>query len=163
MYSPYDVLGVSKKADAAEVKAAYTRLAAEYYPAHDAASAKKMNELDDAFDELMKKLKPQKKCGENAVPQFPDVRRLISENRLADAEELLDGVCGQSRGAEWNYLKSLILFKRGFLKEACLYIERALDKDADNGEFADLYETLNPSKKKLPGFLSGIARKLRRC
>ena len=37
--------------------------------------------------------------------QFSDVRRLIQQNRIAEAEEILDGVPDYNRNAEWYFLK----------------------------------------------------------
>lgn len=52
---PYQVLGVSPSADAEQIRQAYRRLAKQYHPdlnPGDAAAAKKMNEINEAYDLL---------------------------------------------------------------------------------------------------------------
>ena len=47
--------------------------------------------------------------------QFSDVRRLIQQNRIAEAEEILDGVPDYNRNAEWYFLKGSVYYRRGWL------------------------------------------------
>ncbi|MGN0629280.1 MAG: DnaJ domain-containing protein [Oscillospiraceae bacterium] len=70
---------------------------------------------------------------------FADVRRMISQNRIAEAEEILDGVPEYKRDAEWHYLKGCIYYKRGWLSEAVKCFQRAYQMDPNNQEFASAY------------------------
>ena len=158
MTDPYNVLGILPTATDEEVKTAYRQLAKKYHPDNyvgnplaDVAD-EKMKEINDAYDEIMKVRKSGKSGSTSAdyaythttgaSSEFADVRRLISANRLDDAEQLLDGVQISSRNAEWNFLKGYILHKRGWLDEATGYYERACALDPYNAEYRKAYDLL---------------------
>ena len=67
--------------------------------------------------------------------QFADIRRLINLNRLGDAEELLDGISASARTAEWNYLKGIVNYRKGWLDEATQHFQMACNMDPANGEY----------------------------
>lgn len=115
------------------------------------SSAEKMNKLKSACDSLNKAQKNS---------EYADVRRLIAQCRLNDADELLDSVGNLTRCGEWCYLKALVLFKRGFSNEARVYAKRAVDSDKDNGEFIELYDKIEKSADKNNdiSFLSALFR-----
>lgn len=110
-----------------------------------------MNKLKSACDSLNKAQKNS---------EYADVRRLIAQCRLNDADELLDSVGNLTRCGEWCYLKALVLFKRGFSNEARVYAKRAVDSDKDNGEFIELYDKIEKSADKNNdiSFLSALFR-----
>ena len=56
---------------------------------------------------------------------YGDVRRFIAQNRIAEADEILEGVPEGSRSAEWYFLKGHIYYKRGWLSEAMRCFQRA--------------------------------------
>ena len=57
------------------------------------------------------------------------------ENRIADAEQILNGVPVDRRNAEWFFLKGTILYKRGWLDEAYNHFVRACQMDPSNMEY----------------------------
>lgn len=74
--------------------------------------------------------------------QFADVRRLIQQNRIAEADEILDGVPEYSRNAEWYFLKGSIYYRRGWLGEAARCYQRAYQMEPGNGEYAAAYQRM---------------------
>ena len=156
MKNPYEVLGVSPSASEDEVRTAYKNMAMKYHPdifedEGAGADSFKMQEINEAYDIIIRKIRinssGSRKSGDNqnTVSEYADVRRLISSGRLDDAEELLDGVCKESRNGEWNYLKGYILYKRGWLDEAESYVRKAYDSDPYSDEYKSLIDELDGS------------------
>ena len=71
---------------------------------------------------------------------YADVRRFIAQNRIAEADEILDGVPEGSRSAEWYFLKGHIYYKRGWLSEAMRCFQRAYQMEPNNPEYAQAYQ-----------------------
>ncbi len=66
---------------------------------------------------------------------FTDVRRMIQQNRLVEAEELLDGTPSTSRDGEWHYLKGTICYQRGWLDDARNHFSAACQMSPGNPEY----------------------------
>lgn len=161
MNDPYRVLGVSPNATDDEIKESYRALAKKYHPDNYAGSpiadlaSEKMKEVNEAYDQITSERKAARKRGNagptgNAQQQayngywggayqtstgFGDVRSLIASGRIADAEQILNGVPTDSRNAEWYFLKGTVLYKRGWLDEATNHFSRACQMDPGNPEY----------------------------
>ena len=142
MTDPYKVLGVSPSASDEEVKKAYRERARKYHPDHyqndplsDLAEAK-MKEITAAYDQIMDMRRGGRSgCSSDAgQSQFSDIRRMINNNRIAEAEELLDGVPQSSRDAEWYFLKGSVFYTRGWLDEAYRHFNQAVQMNPNNQE-----------------------------
>ena len=151
MTDPYKVLGVSPSATDDQVKEAYRALAKKYHPDQYADSplkdlaGEKMKEINEAYDTIT----AQRRAGGAAgVPgaggyaaggyaggAYADVRSFIATGRVADAEQILNGVPAQNRTAEWYFLKGSVLYRRGWLVEARDHFSRACQMDPANGEY----------------------------
>lgn len=170
MNDPYKVLGVSPSATDEEVKDAYRNLAKKYHPDQYAGSPlaeladEKMKEINEAYDTIVSQRK-NKNNANNAYggynygagnaysgygynsgsgSGFGDVRNLINAGRIADAEQILNGVPHENRNAEWYYLKGSVLYRRGWLEEAKDHFSRACQMDPSNGEYrAALNQAMN--------------------
>ena len=159
MSDPYKILGVSPNATDDEIKTAYRELAKKYHPDHYSGSpiadlaGEKMKEVNEAYDTVVAQRKQQKSGGyaaytsptggsgytnpgyANTNSGFSDVRNLILSGRIADAEQILNGVPAEGRNAEWYFLKGTVLYKRGWLEEAYNNFVRACQMNPNNGEY----------------------------
>ena len=145
MTDPYKVLGISSSASDEEVKKAYRDLARKYHPDHyqndplSDLAEEKMKEITAAYDQIMDMRRGNGTGAANAASsgqsQFSDIRRMINSNRIAEAEELLDGVPQASRDAEWYFLKGSIFYTRGWLDEAYRHFNQAVQMNPNNQEY----------------------------
>lgn len=159
MTDPYNVLGVPPTATDEQVKSAYRELARKYHPDSyqnnplaDLAS-EKMKEINDAYDTVMKMRRGGTGNGADAPhypgggggaasTQFADVRRMINQNRVTEAEELLNGVPSSTRDAEWYFLRGSIFYTRGWLDEAFNHFAQACRMSPNNPEYTAAYNQL---------------------
>lgn len=168
--NPYQVLGVAPTATDTEIKNAYRELAKKYHPDNYADSPladlaeQKMKEINEAYDMICDMRKnPNKTSGYSADSQrgysgaqythtnFPDVRRLIKEGRLDDAMQILNGISGQSRNAEWYFLMGMIFSRKGWSEQAFSYFQTACRMDPNNPEFLSALNNMNTRRTYNPG------------
>ncbi len=146
MNDPYAVLGVSKNATDEEIKNAYREKARKYHPDNytdnplSDLAAEKMKEINDAYDSIMNSRRSHsntKSGGYNANAQtsFPEVRSLINQGRLEQAQEVLDGVPPQRRDAEWYFLNGTVLYRRGWFDQAYTSFATAVRMNPQNVEY----------------------------
>ncbi len=150
MKDPYSVLGISKDATDDEVKSAYRELARKYHPDNYAdnplsdLAGEKMKEINEAYDAIMNSRTSGAKnnnsgySGSNRT-SFPEVRSLINQGRLEQAQEVLDGVPLQSRDAEWYFLNGTVLYRRGWFDQAYTSFSAACRMDPSNAEYRDAF------------------------
>lgn len=176
MSDPYKVLGVSPSATDEEIKAAYRELAKKYHPDNYANTpladfaTEKMKEINEAYDTIVS----QRRNGGQYQQQpggdyqnygygggnsyyrnsgFNDVRNLIMTGRIADAEQILNGVPMDGRNAEWYFLKGTVLYKRGWLEEASNHFTRACQMDPNNPEYrAAMNQVVNQRSGRYGGY-----------
>lgn len=150
MRDPYSVLGVSRNASDDEVKKAYRELAKKYHPDNyvdnplSDLAGEKMREINEAYDQIVNQRKQRNNSGgyanyNNANSSFADIRSLISQNRLEQAQELLDGVPVSSRNAEWYFLSGTVQYKRGWIDQAYTSFAAACRMDPANPEYREAF------------------------
>ncbi len=164
MTDPYKVLGISPSATEDEIKTAYRTLAKKYHPDNYADSplndlaSEKMKEINEAYDEVMRQHKAKASGAANSAPygwgqaqnqsygdgsansyggssSFTDVRNMIRSGRIADAEQILNGVPSSNRDAEWYFLKGTVLYRRGWMDDAYSNLQVACQRDPSNTEY----------------------------
>ena len=190
MSDPYKVLGVSPSATDEEVKAAYRELAKKYHPDNYANSPlaefanEKMKEINEAYDTIVSQRRGGKSGQSYQQPggnpyqgygygyggnpyrssSFSDVRNLIMANRIADAEQILNGVPMDGRNAEWYFLKGTVLYKRGWLEEASNHFSRACQMDPGNPEYrAAMNQVVNQRNGQYGGYNPNMQRGASGC
>lgn len=172
MSDPYKVLNVSPTATDDEVKAAYRELAKKYHPDNYADSplsdlaSEKMKEINEAYDAIMAERKNGRGSAsagnagyQNAYgyqnyggnSSYPDVRQMIMSGRIADAEQILNGVPQPNRDAEWYFLKGTILYKRGWMEDAFNNFQTACRMDPGNQEYHAAANRINAQRSGMAG------------
>ncbi len=149
--NPYTVLGIDRNATDEEVKQAYRELARKYHPDRyrdsdlaDLAS-EKMKEINAAYEEIQKERAERAKrtsAGgdpradrEYANARYAEIRNLINNDQIREADRRLRAFPDEERNAEWNFLMGCVLFKRGYYVDAQKLFDRACEMDPYNQEY----------------------------
>ena len=143
MKDPYSVLGVNRNATDEEIKSAYRELARKYHPDNygdnplSDLAQEKMQEINEAYDAIMNSRKGGSNSGGDTSvnTDFPEIRSLIKQSRLEQAQELLDGVPIASRNAEWYFLNGTVLYRRGWFDQAYTSFATACRMEPSNTEY----------------------------
>ena len=146
---PYKVLGVSRDASDDEIKRAYRRLAKEYHPDRnpgDAAAAKKMQQINAAYEQIKNPEKAQSASGYNPYGSHGSqgghasgddyqqaAYQYIRFRRFREALNALSNCT--SRNARWYYLSALANSGLGNQVTALEHIRRAVSMEPDNDEY----------------------------
>ena len=164
MKDPYEVLGIPRTATDDEVKTAYRNMARKYHPDNytdnplSDLAQEKMQEINEAYDTIVR----MRQGGGNtaggydnggyraptgAGSRYADIRRMISQNRVMDAELLLDGIPAPNRDAEWYFLKGSVMYKKGWLEEAYNHFATACRMDPGNMEYSQAFQRVSQSRQ----------------
>lgn len=152
---PYKVLGISRDASDDEIKQAYRRLAKQYHPDRnpgDATAAKKMQEVNAAYEQIKNPEKAQNpngygQYGGYGYDPFGGYQRTYTHNaegdnyqqaayqyiryrRFREALNALENAT--ERNARWYYLSALAHGGLGNQVTALEHIKRAVSMEPDN-------------------------------
>ena len=145
---PYKILGVSRDASDDEIKRAYRQLAKQYHPDRnpgDAEAAKKMQQVNAAYEQIKNPEKAQPHAGYGYDPYGGQQRQesgdsyqqaaanYIRYGRYREALNVLAN-CAQ-RNARWYYLSAIANDALGNQVTALEHIKRAVSMDPDNQEY----------------------------
>lgn len=154
---PYKVLGVSPNATDDEIKQAYRRLAKQYHPDRnpgDAAAAKKMQQINAAYEQIKNPEKQQPNTGYGSYGGYGQYQSTDSQPsgdpyqqaayqyiRFGRHREALNALQNSTeRNARWYYLSALANDGLGNQVTAMEHIRRAVSMEPDNPEYL---QTLN--------------------
>ena len=175
MSDPYKILGVSPYASDDEITKAYKKLAKKHHPDNytdnplaDLAT-EKMQEINQAYDEI-RRTRRENGSHNNAGYQgytgysnqsqgnvkYNDVRIMIQQGRIADADQILSGVPSHMRDAEWYFLKGTVLHIKGWTEQAYENFKRAYEMEPGNNEYREAFlRTDNERNGQYAGYNPG--------
>ena len=156
MTDPYFILGVDKNATDEEIKEAYRNLARKYHPDNygddnplKELANEKMQQINTAYDEIQK-LRKSGATGKggsyysgSTTIEYAEIRRLINSKRYGEAERRLSVITETERVAEWHYLSSVLLMRRGRVNDAMRELEIACNMEPGNIEYQKAKEMFN--------------------
>lgn len=165
MKDPYEVLGVPRTATDDEIKSAYRKLAKQYHPDKytnsplASVAEEKMKEINEAYDAINNERKGGKSgtggagsyggyggyTGSNyrRSTEYLNVRQLIQQNRIDEAERILDNVDLNSRSAEWYFLRGMCYYRKGWTQQASSHFQTACNMDPNNQEYRSAVYNMN--------------------
>ncbi len=142
----YQFLGLDESATDEEIQARYDVLKEKFkeerWQDGEAGNeaARNLTKLETAYREITesRKEKGQENTGENT---FETITRLLKENNLSKAQELLDD-CNE-RSAEWHYLQAVLFYKKNWTNDSKKQLEIAMQMEPDNVKYRSAYGKLN--------------------
>ena len=154
--NPYEVLGISENASEEEIKKAYKELVKKYHPDKyqdnplAELAEEKLQEVNEAYDMLIKKnnssgysygygggTNNSGSTGNGGRPDYMQVRRYLDQNKLRDAEWVLNET--RDRSAEWFFLAGMLSYKKGWYDDARGKLQTAAEMEPGNMEYSQAY------------------------
>lgn len=145
--NPFVILGVDENTVTQnELEEAYKLQRAKYADdrflegeAGEIAS-RKISEIDEAYQDALEKLKTRATVSDNGV-RYTEIEAEIRAKNYNEAQSILDSIT--VRDAEWHFLQSVIYYKKGWISESKLQLERAVALDPNNPKYKTELDKMN--------------------
>ena len=157
--NPYQVLGVPETAADDEIRAAYRELVKKYHPDKyqdnplKNLADEKLKQINEAYDMIGKQRRSSSASQDYSYgqssgtaygassPELIQVRRLLNDQRIREARAALEAIA--VRGAEWNYLYGITLFRSGEYASARRYLDLAAQMEPGNAEYGNAAQSFS--------------------
>ena len=146
-YNGYEILGLTTSATRDEIDAKYKELRDKYQrdrflPGEEGEdAAEKLQQIEVAYRDILASSDQQKQTESFTCDEgYEQVQRLISENKLAEAQAILDS--REIRDAEWHYVQSILFYKQNWFLESKKQLELACQMDPSNERYKQSLEKL---------------------
>lgn len=103
-------------------------------------ATRKISEIDEAYREALEKLKTRATVSNNGV-SYTEIEAQIRAKNYNEAQSMLDSIT--VRDAEWHFLQSVIYYKKGWISESKLQLERAVALDPNNSKYKTELDKMN--------------------
>ena len=156
---PYKILGISRDATDEQIKQAYRQLAKKYHPDRnpgDAEAAKKMQQINAAYEQIKNPEKAQPGAGYGGYDPFGGYQQrayqhdgdsyqqaAYKDSRVGRYREALNALQNcTAKDARWYYLSALAHYNLGNQVTALEHIRRAVSMDPGNEEYLNILEQM---------------------
>lgn len=162
-YNAYEILGLPTSATKEEATQRYNQLRQQFLqdrflPGEEGELAcERLQELDVAYRDVLDNIDEQNNAtkdfdnatsstdttnttADNNDSEYVEIQNLIKENRLDEAQEILDKKI--NRNAEWHYTQSILFYKRSWFLESKKQLEMACQIEPDNQRYKQSLEKL---------------------
>ncbi len=158
--SPYDILGIDHNASEDEIEEAY-RVLTDKTESSDPEIKKQgtqetSEDVKRAYDIAIRRAVIGKKT---LSEQFDEIRVLINENNLTEADLRLEIIDGPDRKGEWNFLYGCLMSQKGWFLDANMYFEAACAYEPSNTEYK---EALDSMKKTVSSYKGSSIKKIKK-